>query len=127
MRAATSMFLTSLANSLPRLASMTAFLCFVAAHLECPAISLLPTLPPSAGGLPPRPRARPAGEGRGRQRAPGPARRSAAHGGRREGADQPSVGGDVLQQLPLTRTGPRRRPPEEHAVPLQPPRDRGAD
>src|SRR5262245_60255618 len=34
--AATSMFLISLANILPRLASMTAFLCFVVAHLEWP-------------------------------------------------------------------------------------------
>src|ERR1700761_8953599 len=39
MRAATSTFLTSLANSLPRLASTTAFLCLVVAHLECPLIS----------------------------------------------------------------------------------------
>src|SRR6187397_2792141 len=38
-RAATSTFLISLANSLPRLASMTAFLCFVVAHLEWPLIS----------------------------------------------------------------------------------------
>ena len=38
------MFLTSLANSLPRLASMTAFLCFVVAHLEWP---LMPS-PPAA-------------------------------------------------------------------------------
>src|SRR5699024_10008986 len=127
MRAATSMFLTSLANSLPRLASMTTFLCFVVAHLECPAISLLPTLPPSDGGLPPHSRARPRGEVRCRQRARGTARRSAAHDARREGADQPSVGGDVLQQLALTRTGPRRRPNEEHAVPLHPQRDSGAD
>ena len=58
MRAATSMFLTSLANSLPRLASMTAFLCLVVAHLECPAISLLPTLPPSGDPYPPHSRAR---------------------------------------------------------------------
>src|SRR3954453_12120304 len=36
VRAATSMFLISLANSLPRLASTTAFLCFVVAHLEWP-------------------------------------------------------------------------------------------
>src|SRR5690349_15575577 len=36
IRAATSMFLISLAKSLPRRASMTAFLCFVVAHLECP-------------------------------------------------------------------------------------------
>src|SRR5215212_6562688 len=35
-RAATSMFLISLANSLPRRASITAFLCLVVAHLECP-------------------------------------------------------------------------------------------
>src|SRR6185437_3198908 len=32
------MFLISLANILPRLASMTAFLCLVVAHLECPLI-----------------------------------------------------------------------------------------
>src|SRR5262245_36397614 len=36
VRAATSMFLISLANSLPRLASTTAFLCLVVAHLEWP-------------------------------------------------------------------------------------------
>src|SRR4051794_3876848 len=36
MRAATSMFLISLAKSLPRRASTTAFLCLVVAHLECP-------------------------------------------------------------------------------------------
>src|SRR5690606_40611375 len=39
-RAATSMFLMSLAKSLPRFASMTAFLCLVVAHLECPATCL---------------------------------------------------------------------------------------
>src|SRR6188508_3782542 len=38
VRAATSMFLISLANILPRLASTTAFLCFVVAHLEWPDI-----------------------------------------------------------------------------------------
>src|SRR5579875_1153954 len=43
VRAATSMFLISLANSLPRLASMTAFLCLVVAHLECP-LTGLPSL-----------------------------------------------------------------------------------
>src|SRR5690349_983763 len=37
--AATSMFLISLANILPRLASTTAFLCLVVAHLEWPDIS----------------------------------------------------------------------------------------
>src|SRR5215212_6423598 len=36
VRAATSMFLISLAKSLPRLASIPAFLCLVVAHLECP-------------------------------------------------------------------------------------------
>src|SRR5919205_4509980 len=40
VRAATSMFLISLANILPRLASTTAFLCLVVAHLEWP---LMPT------------------------------------------------------------------------------------
>src|SRR5215218_7918656 len=35
-RAATSMFLISFANSFPRRASMTAFLCLVVAHLEWP-------------------------------------------------------------------------------------------
>src|ERR1700733_7504684 len=38
VRAATSTFLISLANSLPRLASTTAFLCLVVAHLEWPLI-----------------------------------------------------------------------------------------
>src|SRR3954468_24864439 len=42
-RAATSMFLMSLANILPRRASMTAFLCFVVAHLEWPDMPLLPS------------------------------------------------------------------------------------
>src|SRR3712207_5026220 len=41
VRAATSTFLISLANSLPRLASMAAFLCFVVAHLEWPLTALL--------------------------------------------------------------------------------------
>src|SRR3954454_1262871 len=36
MRAATSMFLISLANILPRRASITAFLCLVVAHFEWP-------------------------------------------------------------------------------------------
>src|SRR3954464_1614309 len=42
VRAATSMFLISLAKSLPRLASMTAFLCLVVAHLEWPLTAVLP-------------------------------------------------------------------------------------
>src|SRR6185503_5451259 len=48
IRAATSMFLISFAKSLPRFASMTAFLCFVVAHLEWPDMAnptLLPLLP----------------------------------------------------------------------------------
>ena len=36
IRAATSMFLISLANDLARRASTTAFWCLVVAHLECP-------------------------------------------------------------------------------------------
>src|SRR5918994_1653822 len=39
VRAATSMFFISLAKSLPRLASIPAFLCFVVAHLEWPLTS----------------------------------------------------------------------------------------
>src|SRR6476620_11668761 len=38
-RAATSMFLISLANNLPRLASLAAFWCLVVAHLEWPLIA----------------------------------------------------------------------------------------
>src|SRR4051794_38427132 len=41
--AATSMFLMSLANILPRLASTTAFLCLVVAHLEWPDMACLPS------------------------------------------------------------------------------------
>src|SRR6185312_17411080 len=40
VRAATSMFLISLAKSLPRLASIAAFLCLVVAHLEWPLMSV---------------------------------------------------------------------------------------
>src|SRR5271167_2305791 len=41
VRAATSMFLINRANSLPRRASLTAFWCFVVAHLEWPLIVFL--------------------------------------------------------------------------------------
>src|SRR6266516_6845754 len=41
VRAATSMFLISFANSLPRFASTTAFLCFVVAHFEWPLMYVL--------------------------------------------------------------------------------------
>src|SRR3954447_6532716 len=43
IRAATSMFLISLVNILPRRASMTAFLCLVVAHLEWPDMGSFPT------------------------------------------------------------------------------------
>src|SRR5690348_10401956 len=50
VRAATSIVLISLANSLPRLASTTAFLCLVVAHFEWPLTLLLQVrLPPSLG------------------------------------------------------------------------------
>lgn len=52
VRAATSMFLISFAKSLPRLASITAFLCFVVAHLEWPDICLSPSRNPSPNELP---------------------------------------------------------------------------
>jgi len=39
VRAATSMFLINFAKSLPRLASLAAFWCFVVAHLEWPLMS----------------------------------------------------------------------------------------
>src|SRR5215510_9556194 len=42
IRSATSMFLISLANILPRRASMTAFLCLVVAHFEWPDMRSLP-------------------------------------------------------------------------------------
>src|SRR5450755_3505576 len=44
-RAATSMFLISRANILPRRASTTAFLCLVVAHLEWPLIAVLSQFP----------------------------------------------------------------------------------
>src|SRR3954465_7664084 len=49
VRAATSTFLMSLANSLPRRASTTAFLCLVVAHFEWPLIRPLPRPPPNNG------------------------------------------------------------------------------
>src|SRR5690606_20273547 len=56
--AATSMFLMSLANDLARRASMTAFLCFVVAHLEWPDMpsSLRARAAPPCGLLRGRPR-----------------------------------------------------------------------
>src|SRR2546430_6502723 len=43
VRAATSTFLMSFANSLPRRASTTAFLCLVVAHFEWPLIASSPS------------------------------------------------------------------------------------
>src|SRR3712207_2546204 len=72
VRAATSMFLISLAKSLPRLASIPAFLCFVVAHLECPLIACCPPRSRRPRCRRDRP-ARPGGGGRCRRtaRAPG--------------------------------------------------------
>src|SRR4029453_6511292 len=50
-RAATSTFLISRAKSLPRLASPTAFLCFVVAPLGCPHISTSAVVVPPARHL----------------------------------------------------------------------------
>src|SRR3954452_15004039 len=50
VRAATSMFLISLAKSLPRLASIPAFLCLVVAHLEWPLTARVPSLLARPGG-----------------------------------------------------------------------------
>src|SRR4051794_428111 len=118
MRAATSMFLTSLANALLRLASMTAFLCFVVAHLECPDISLLPSRPPDPGGM--RAHSRASAER-------DPHRGSAADDGGGERADQPAIGGDAFEGLALALTGPGGRLPVQHAVALHAQLDRGAD
>src|SRR5581483_7246723 len=49
VRAATSTFLMSFANSLPRRASTTAFLCFVVAHFEWP-LTRPPSHPPPDSG-----------------------------------------------------------------------------
>src|SRR3954452_21626012 len=61
VRAATSMFLISFANSLPRLASITAFLCFVVAHLEWPLIGVAPSQSPRTARAPARRRPTPDG------------------------------------------------------------------
>src|SRR6476469_7761684 len=50
-RAATSMFLMSLAKSLPRLASIAAFLCLVVAHLAWPLMNAPSDSVPGGGGV----------------------------------------------------------------------------
>src|SRR5689334_411611 len=69
VRAATSTFLISLAKSLPRRASTTAFLCLVVAHFEWPLMSVPSPCQQTAGG---RARHRSAQGGR-RWRAAAPA------------------------------------------------------
>src|SRR6202042_1773260 len=89
VRAATSTFLISLANSLPRLASTTAFLCLVVAHLEWP-LMCCPSQcqriahgcagPGSARGERPWPAVAPAGPRRSYRSAPRcPGRRRCHH------------------------------------------------
>src|SRR5689334_10837955 len=77
VRAATSMFLISLANILPRLASMAAFLCFVVAHLEWPLMVLPPFVVRAwpCGAGPPRSAGEGAGVGTGGE-GPSRARRA---------------------------------------------------
>src|SRR5262245_30378904 len=74
VRAATSTFLISLAKSLPRRASTTAFLCLVVAHFEWPLMSVPPPCQQRAGGRARRPSAR--GGRRWRAAAPAGPRRS---------------------------------------------------
>src|SRR5262247_4758071 len=74
VRAATSTFLISLAKSLPRLASTTAFLCLVVAHLEWPLMSVPSPCQQRAGGRARHPSAR--GGRRWRAAAPAGPRRS---------------------------------------------------
>src|SRR3954468_4535018 len=89
--AATSMFLISLANILPRRASMTAFLCLVVAHFEWPDMGGLSSLVDVLGRSGPG-----TGGGRGRHRPP--------RGGRRSPSAPPAG-----QQRLYRRRGPRRR------------------
>src|SRR5215471_13615904 len=74
VRAATSMFLISLAKSLPRRASTTAFLCLVVAHFEWPLMSDPSPCLQTAGGRARHPSAR--GGRRWRAAAPAGPRRS---------------------------------------------------
>src|SRR5262249_31115037 len=69
VRAATSTFLISLAKSLPRRASTTAFLCLVVAHFEWPLMSVPSPCQQRAGGYAHHPSVR----GGRRWRAAGPA------------------------------------------------------
>src|SRR5215475_5444320 len=93
--AATSMFLISLANILPRRASMTAFLCLVVAHFEWPDMVLLPSLSRSGPGT---------GGGLGRRRRP--------RGGRTSPSTTPAGHPRSYRRRarPRPAPAPRRRP-----------------
>src|SRR3712207_2000473 len=103
VRAATSTFLISRANSLPRLASMAAFLCLVVAHFEWPDIT-----PPSC--LPPAPTPR---------RADVRVGRRSTRGGRRSRAGFPAEPRQSYRRPDLRVRGPlpprRRRPTRPRA------------
>src|SRR4051812_427676 len=85
VRAATSIVLISFAKSFPRLASTTAFLCLVVAHLEWPLMTL-PSVPslrtpspgPAAAVGGPRPSRRTTGAHASRRSVPGGTRSRAA-------------------------------------------------
>src|SRR5579859_3076762 len=100
VRAATSTFLIRRANSLPRLASITAFLCLVVAHFEWPDIT-----PPSTVPVPRAPDPRRGGVRADHRRAPG---------GRRSRADCPAEPRQSYRRC-------RRRPPPERVLALNRP------
>src|SRR6188472_4265096 len=101
VRAATSTFLMSFANSLPRRASTTAFLCFVVAHFEWPLTAATPSPSTRTG------------------RAPGGLR--SARGGTRSPATDPAV-----RRQPYPRLAHRgSQPRAEHPAPTTRPRARG--
>src|SRR5690242_17028427 len=104
VRAATSTFLISRANSLPRLASTTAFLCLVVAHFEWPDIT-----PPSTVSAPRAPVPRRGGGRAGHRRAPG---------GRRWRADCPAE--PPQSYRPAGRAPVRGRAREPRARPAPP-------
>src|SRR4051794_25176001 len=106
VRAATSMFLMSFANILPRFASMAAFLCFVVAHLEWPLMA--PALlvsrvavragrPRGAGRMPATPRVAtmPGACGSGRR---APASTGHATGARRCRGEHDALGSGLLTE-----------------------------
>src|SRR3954469_22334491 len=119
VRAATSMFLISLAKSLPRLASIPAFLCFVVAHLEWPLTVVLPLSrrlrrPARPGELMPCP------SDDVLERCPRTAR---APGGRRSARGGSSWPPDCPGGRPRSYRRPvRRRPARGPAPPRRPPR-----